>query len=113
MRGQSSPQYDVVLVVGYFIVGCSFIPCPGVGKVAVASEGCGSCTGCRVKGSGVEHGVELILCRAACWLLFCQCVLGASVLTWDNSANCEDFGVSHYHTAAGRCCSGRFCGDRV
>jgi len=110
---QSSPQYDVVLVIGDLVVGCSFVPRPGVGEVVVVSEGHGSCTGGRVKGGSIEHGVQLILCRAACWLLFCQCVLGASVLKWDNSANCEDFDVSHYHTAAGRHCSGRFCEDKV
>jgi len=82
VRGQSSPQYNVVLVIGYFIVGCSFVPHPGVGEVAVASEGCGGCTGCRVEGSSVERGVELVLCRAAGWLLFCQFVLGATVLKW-------------------------------
>jgi len=83
MRGQSSPQYDVVLVVGYFVIGGLFIPRPGVGEVSVGSEGCGGCTGGRVEGSSIERGVELVLCRAADWLLFCQCVLGATVLKWE------------------------------
>jgi len=79
---QLSPQYNVVLIVSDLVVGRSFVPCPGIGKIAVVSEGHGSCTGGRVKGSSVECGVELFLCRAACWLLFRQCVLGASVLKW-------------------------------
>jgi len=82
VRSQSSPQYNLVLVIGYFVVVCLFVPCPGVGEVAVVSEGHGGCTGGRVKGSSVEHGVDLVLCRAAGWLLFCQCVLGASALKW-------------------------------
>jgi len=77
---QSSPQYDVVLIVSDLVIGHSFIPCPGVGEVTVASEGCGSCTGGWVEGGSIEHGGELFLCQATYWLLFCQYVLGASVL---------------------------------
>ena len=75
------------------------------------SECCRSGTGVWVDVGGIEHGVEWGLSRAAIWLLGCQCILGADMVKCSNSANCEDFGVSHYHTTAGRCCLGK--GGRV
>ena len=79
---QSSPQYDVVLVVGYFVIVCLFIPRPSVWEIAVSYKG-GCCCACGgIKGGSIERGEEWVLCRAAIWLLFCQRVLGATVMKW-------------------------------